>query len=142
MSHCTMPGNEKSATVIRLKLCLNCLNSGHRVSNCNARGHCAKCKGKHHSSIHGIRIHNTSSNAPSQRSMTNAQPQSCTNTHAAIITADMPTAVTETVLNADPTTQSITTNCAPLLNINANDFLDDCDKYPSLPINNKPSYKV
>ena len=37
---------------------------------------------------------------------------------------------------------SITTNCAPLLNINANDFLEDCDPYPSLPINDKPSYEV
>ena len=59
---CPLPASEKSATVIRNKLCLNCLVSGHRSAQCNVRGRCAKCKGKHHTSIHGIQIYPTRRN--------------------------------------------------------------------------------
>ena len=46
--------------------CLNFLRSGHRISQCNARGRCAKCNGKHHTAIRGIQIHR-STNPTSQR---------------------------------------------------------------------------
>eukprot|EP00794_Sanderia_malayensis_P001767 gene1767-biopygen1613 len=140
-SHCTIPASEKSATVIQQSLCLNCLNTGHRVSNCNARGRCAKCKGKHHTSIHGIRIHST--NTTFQRNaQTQNQPPSRANTHAAIITNESSTASSapENVSTANSTSQPITTNCAPLLNIDINDCLDDDPPYPSLHINDKSSY--
>ena len=54
-SQCTRSANDKSAAVILLKLCLNCLHPGHRVSACTAKRCCSKCKGKHHSSIHGTK---------------------------------------------------------------------------------------
>ena len=121
-SICTMPASEKSAAVISLKLCLNCLRPGHRVSNCNAKGRCAKCKGKHHTSIHGIRIHSNVSNPIPQRNITTStQPPSRTQTNANTTKHAISTAVsvTETGLPTDSTSHLITTNCAPVLDNNA-----------------------
>ena len=76
-SHCNMTSNDKTSTIIREKLCLNCLYPGHLVAHCTARGRCAKCKGKHHTRIHGIRIHQNPipSQSPRQKG-TNSKPPS------------------------------------------------------------------
>eukprot|EP00794_Sanderia_malayensis_P006385 gene6385-biopygen5284 len=73
---------------------------------------------------------------------TQNQPPSRTNTHTAIITNESSTASSapENVSTANSTSQPITTNCAPLLNIDINDRLDDNPPYPSLHINDKSSY--
>ena len=136
-SHCTMSANEKSATVIRLKLCLNCLHPGHRVSHCTAKGRCSKCKGKHHSSIHGIRIHPTSTNSiPQHSAPVSSQPPSSANVHAAVVKHDAHNAasVTETSSSAESTSQSVTTNCAPLLDTNALDI----QSAAPLPVDSNP----
>ena len=54
---CPLSAFEKQNIVLTNKLCLNCLHSGHRVSQCSTRGRCAKCKGKHRTAIRGIQIH-------------------------------------------------------------------------------------
>ena len=138
-SQCTMSANEKSAAVIRLKLCLNCLHPGHRVSACTAKGRCSKCKGKHHSSIHGIRVHSFSSNSVSQRSAPiSSQLSPRASVHAAIVTHDAHNvaSVTETSPSAESMSQSVTTNCAPLLNTSAINLLSNAP----LPVDIKPSY--
>ena len=56
--HCSQSAASKTAAAIRNKLCLNCLYPGYHASQCNTKGRCAKCKGKHHTAIHGIQIHN------------------------------------------------------------------------------------
>ena len=53
---------DKTATVISNNLCFNCLHPGHRALQFNAKGHCAKCRGKHHRAIHGIQIHSNAKN--------------------------------------------------------------------------------
>ena len=35
-SHCTLLANKRAAVVLHLRLCLNCLNPGHRAANCTA----------------------------------------------------------------------------------------------------------
>ena len=135
-SQCAMSADEKSATVIRLRLCLNCLHPGHRVSQCTAKGWCSKCKGKHHSSIHGIRVHST---ANSQRSTPGStQPPARANVNAAIATHDAynVASVTETSPSAESTSQSVTTNCAPLLNTDTSHI----QSIAPLPVDIKPSY--
>ena len=91
-SHCNMTSNDKTSTIIREKLCLNCLYPGHLVAHCTARGRCAKCKGKHHTSIHGIRIHQNPipSQSPRQKG-TNSKPPSQASTNNAIAIEDMST---------------------------------------------------
>ena len=134
-----MSASEKSAAVIRLKLCLNCLHPGHRVSQCTAKGRCSKCKGRHHSSIHGIRVHSTSSNSIPQRSApVSSQPPSRTHVHANIVTHDAcnVASVTETNPSAESISQSVTTNCAPSLNTNTIDI----QSIVPLPVDIKPSY--
>ena len=138
--HCTIPANDRTAIVLRDKLCLNCLRPGHRVVNCNARGRCAKCKVKHHTSIHGIRIYaNVSTTSSPRNTPTTRQPPSSTNTHAAIITNDTFTAtpVTATVPTADPSSQLITSNCAPVYHFKPVDMLNDSHLSPSTPISDK-----
>ena len=105
-SHCNMTSSDKTSAVIRGKLCLNCLYSGHLVAACTARGRFAKCKGKHHASIHRIRIHPTAgpTQAPREKS-TNYKPPSQTTTKAAIpiedtsIAKHMPSSSRSTVVN-------------------------------------------
>ena len=138
-SQCTMSANEKSAAVIRLKLCLNCLHPGHRVSACTAKGRCSKCKGTHHSSIHGICVHSFSSTSVSQHSLPmSLQPSPCTSVHTAIVTHDVRNvaSVMETSPLAESMPQSVTTHCAPLLNTSAINRLSNAP----LPVDIKPSY--
>ena len=61
---CPLSAFEKQNIVLTNKLRLNCLRSGHRVSQWNARGRCAKCKDKHHTAIHGIQIHPSTNHTP------------------------------------------------------------------------------
>ena len=63
---CPISASEKQSIVLMTKLCLNCLRSGHRVSNCSARGRCAKCNRKHHNAIHGIQIHRNTNHTSRQ----------------------------------------------------------------------------
>ena len=137
-SQCTMPASEKTVAVLRFNLCLNCLNTGHRVSNCNAKGRCAKCKGKHHTSIHGIRIHPTIPNANPQRPMpTSSHLPSRTNVNTSIVTHDasIGSSVPDTGPVYDSHSQSVTTNCAPVLDKYANTI----QSHAPLPITHKSS---
>ena len=109
-SHCDMTSNDKISTVIREKLCLNCLYSGHLVANCTARGRCAKCKGKHHTSIHGIRIHQNAVPSQYPRQKTTATPPSHTSTNNAIATED--TSITKPMPSSS---RSTAVNCAPAM---------------------------
>jgi len=88
-----MSANEKSATVISLKLCLNCLHPGHRVSYCSAKGRCSKCKGKHHSSIQASK-----NSIPQHSAPMSSQLPSPANVHAAIVTHDAYNAASVTEL--------------------------------------------
>ena len=136
-SQCAMSTNKKSATDIRLKLCLNRLHPGHRVSHCTAKGCCTKCKGKHHSSIHGIRIHPNSTNSIPQRSApVSSQPPSQANAYTSVVTHEAYNAasVTETSPSAGSTSQFVTTNCAPLLDTN----VFDIQSAMPMPVDSKP----
>ncbi|XP_050516148.1 uncharacterized protein LOC126891011 [Diabrotica virgifera virgifera] len=42
---------ERTDLVKKSNLCINCLNRGHQVNNCNF-GHCKNCNVKHHSLLH------------------------------------------------------------------------------------------
>ena len=48
--HFAKPSARRERAVER-NLCFNCLNKGHRVTDCPSRGSCRKCQGKHHTSI-------------------------------------------------------------------------------------------
>ena len=138
-SQCKMSASEKSATVICLKVCLNCLHPSHHVSQCTAKGRCSKCKGRHHSSIHGIRAHSTSSNSIPQHSAPgSSQPPSRTRVHANIVTHDTCNiaSVTYTSPSAESISQSASTNCAPLVNTNTINIQSTMP----LSVDIKPSY--
>ena len=133
-----MPASEKTAAVLHFKLCRNCLNAGHRVSNCNAKGHCAKCKGKHHTSIYGIRIHSTIPNANPHRPMPiSSHPPLRINVNASIGTHDasIASSIPDTGPVYDAHSQSVTTNCAPVLDKYANTI----QSHAPLPITHKSS---
>ena len=115
-SHCTLPANEKAAAVIHLRLCLNCLNPGHRVANCTAKGRCAKCKSKSHTSIHGIRAQPNASNAtPQRQTPRSSQPTSRTNFNSNIALLDASTASSTADAGnfCDSSLKPTTTNCSP-----------------------------
>ena len=140
-SHCTLPANDKAAAVIHLKVCLNCLNPGHRVANCTAKGRCAKCKSKHHTSIHGIRVHPNASNAtPQRQTPTSSQPPSRTNVNANIALRDASNApfAADAGTTCDSSSKPTTMNCAPVL--------DNCaisiQSHAHLPIDMKSSNEV
>ena len=117
------------------------MNSGHRVSNCHARGRCAKCKGKHHTRIHGIRIRPSISNVPFQRNTpTQQRPPFRTYTHAAIVTNDASAATyfTETAPTTDSSPNLITTNCAPLFNGTLNDLSNDLQHHLTIADDKSP----
>ena len=35
-----------------MKLCINCLRSGHAVAKCSSRNRCSFCKKEHHTLLH------------------------------------------------------------------------------------------
>ena len=115
-----MSTNEKSATVIRLKLSLYCMHPGLCVSHCIAKGWCSKYKGKHHSSVYGNRVHSTLSNSiPQHSTPVSSQPPSHTNFNEPIVAHDDVVSVMETSPSAESTSSSVSTNCALLLNTDA-----------------------
>ena len=122
-SHCNMTSSDKTSTIIRKKLCLNYLYSGHLVATCTARGRCAKCKGKHHTSIHEIRIHPNAgpTQSPRQKS-TSSKPQSQTSTNAAIPIED--TSITQ---HMSSSSRSTVVNCAPTLPHPPDTFVETSD---------------
>ena len=71
---CPLSTSEKKNIVLMNKLCLNCLRSGHRVSNCNVRGRCANCNRKHHIAIHGIQIHGNTNHTSRHSDSTQPPP--------------------------------------------------------------------
>ena len=85
---CPLSASEKQAIVHAKKLCLNCLRSGHRVVNCEAKGRCAKCKGKHHTAIHGIQIHRNTNPTSPRHNASICAPPSQSKTHVAIASSD------------------------------------------------------
>ena len=138
---CPQPTADKTAAVVNNKLCLNCLYSGHRVSQCNAKGRCAKCKGKHHTAIHGIQIHRSANIAsPSRNNNSTRQPPSQANTHFAVVSNQPPTppSASNSTSTAHPSQHTVS-NCAfalkrpALLNV---DFGSDNNNIDSL----KPVY--
>lgn len=44
---------EKYKTAIRLHYCVNCLARNHLIRDCRNKTRCQKCKGKHHTILHG-----------------------------------------------------------------------------------------
>ena len=111
--HCSQSAANKTAAVIGNKLCLNCLYPGHRASQCNAKGRCAKCKGKHHTAIHGIQIHNKPTSPQGyQNSARKPSPQM--NTHLAVVSNEplSPTSVPNSAPAAFTSLQHTTSNCA------------------------------
>ena len=97
--HCPQSAADKTAAVISNNLCLNCLHPGHRALQCNAKGRCAKCKGKHYTAIHGIQIHSNAKNHnpqrhpnPSRQPPPPPAPQSAPTNAAATPTSSQPTA--------------------------------------------------
>ena len=140
-SHCTLPANEKAAAAIHLKLCLNCLNPGHRVANCTAKGRCAKCKSKHHTSIHGICVHPNASNAtPQHQTPTSSQPPSRTNINANITSCDASNASSpaDAGTTCDSSSKSTMMNCAPVLD----NYAISIQSHAYLPIDMKSSNEV
>ena len=129
--HCPQSAADKTAAVISNNLCLNCLHSGHRALQCNAKGRCAKCRGKHHTAIHGIQIHSNAKNHNPQRHPHSSKqppppptPQSAPNN-----TATAPTS-----------SQTTTSNCAfavqrpSLFDTNADDNVDSLKSVDSTDI--------
>ena len=43
--------NKRHDIVREAKLCFNCLNNNHRVSQCKTKGRCKNCRRKHHTSL-------------------------------------------------------------------------------------------
>ena len=82
--HCPQSAADKTATVSSNNLCRTCLHPGHRAVQCNAKGCCAKCRGKHHTAGHGIQTHSNAQNHnPQQHSNSSQQPPtSHTSIHA------------------------------------------------------------
>ena len=111
--HCSQSATNKTAAVIRNKLCLNCLYPGHRVSQCRAKGRCAKCKGRHHTAIHGIQIHNNPSSPQGYQNSTR-KPSPQTNTHLAVVSNEplSPPSVPNNVPAAISPSQHTISNCA------------------------------
>ncbi|XP_037809237.1 uncharacterized protein LOC119602003 isoform X1 [Lucilia sericata] len=44
---------EKYKTAVKLHYCVNCLARNHLIGKCSNRSRCQKCKGKHHTTLHG-----------------------------------------------------------------------------------------
>ena len=44
--------SERKETVIKGKLCFNCLRSGHVLAKCTSQSKCKTCQSKHHSFLH------------------------------------------------------------------------------------------
>ena len=111
---CPLSAFEKQNIILTNKLCLNCLRSGHRVSQCNARGRCAKCKGKHHTAIHGIQIHRSTNHMPQRHNTSTRVPSVQSKTHVAIASTEQslpPANVTPMPLTSS---QPTIANCASL----------------------------
>ena len=81
---CPLSAFEKQNIILTNELCLNCLCPGHLVSQCNARGRCAKCKGKHHTAIHGIQIHRSTNHMPQRCNASTRVPLVQSKSHIAI----------------------------------------------------------
>ena len=62
-----MTDAEKWETVVRLKLCENCLSNKHKHDHCTSSSSCRYCQQKHHSSLHSgpVQLSPTSSSTPS-----------------------------------------------------------------------------
>ncbi|XP_065358737.1 uncharacterized protein LOC135952649 [Calliphora vicina] len=44
---------EKYQTAVKLHYCVNCLARNHLIGKCSSKSRCQKCKGKHHTALHG-----------------------------------------------------------------------------------------
>eukprot|EP00794_Sanderia_malayensis_P007612 gene7612-8452_t len=112
---CSQTATDKTTSIINQKLCLNCLYPGHRAAQCSVRGRCAKCKGKHHTAIHGIQIHrnnDANSNAfPSRNSNQHRQPRSQTHSRVAVVSNQ---SAPPSSNQDSPTLQYTATNCASI----------------------------
>ena len=49
-----MSTEERKKTVAGLKLCFNCLQTGHRASKCKSTYTCRTCQAKHHTMVHAV----------------------------------------------------------------------------------------
>ena len=138
-SQCTMSANEKSAAVIRLKLCLNCLHPGHRVSACTAKGRCSKCKVNNTLAFTvfvSIPFHQILFLNIARQFLRSPRLAPVFTQLLLCMTYTIVASVTETSPSAESMSQSVTTNCAPLLNTSAINLLSN----PPLPVDIKPSY--
>ena len=110
--HNTQSASEKRATIIRKRLCFNCLGSGQSASQCNSRCCCSKCKGKHHISIHRMQIYQSNSNVQPPR---NSSPsKSRTNAHVSVVKNESTSSeftTRDTQTTSITPSQQIVTNC-------------------------------
>ena len=48
----SLPDEEMLTTLMKIKLCMNCLGSGHFAKDCKSRTRCQKCQNPHHTLLH------------------------------------------------------------------------------------------
>ena len=77
----SMSHDNRISTVKRLNLCMNCLNTGHFIKNCNSSLKCKKCQQSHHTMIHK-ETHNDA--APRFSDPSTSQPLSQVASNAAV----------------------------------------------------------
>lgn len=107
-----LSSSQRHSKVRKLKLCLNCLRSGHKTIQCKSPHCCKHCNKRHHSSIHIENFHSFTKHDPkpdkSKPSDTaNITVSACSNYNEEVILA------TAIILTTD--SQGITYPCRALL---------------------------